>query len=223
MRSVLLLLFVFSGYFAKAQYYTDVKNVFVAFGGSTYKFSQENVSHTLIEGGIEGVALSIGNKPVRTFGAEVMFGSTILKHDGNNIITIGVKAGKTSFEEKSKVFDIVDFTHEVDVTEYGGFAHFHFFRLLNSYETNVWSVYFPIEYLYTTVESKFHLQGEFNHPELQDDNNLIRQFDSNGGSYGFGIGAEFYVSNHWNFNVHYIDYKDFIDSGRINLSARYTF
>ncbi len=225
MRSILLLLFVFSGYIANAQYYTEDKNLFFGIGASSYSFSQENISYTLIDGGIEGNAISLGSGTIRSYGAEVMIGATLLKHQGHSIINVGAKYGMTKYEENLPdfLFGTVDFNHSIESSEFGGFAHFHFSRIINNYDTKVWSIYLPVAYMSTKIESEFHLHGEFNHEELTDDDNLIRNHDTSGGSYGFGLGAEFYITKNLHLNAEYVDYKELINSGRISIAARYTF
>ncbi len=227
MRSVLFLLFVFSGYLANAQYYTENRSVFIGFGGSTYEFAQENISHTFILGGIEQVAVTLGEKPIRTYGGEANFGFALIKQEDLSILNVGAKYGMASYEkiDKKEFISQIDISHNVDVVEYGGFAHWHFYNMINpnNARMRIWSVYLPIEYVQTDVKTKFHMQGEFNHPEMQDGNNLIREYETSAGSYGYGLGVEFYISKHWNLNAQYVDYKEFVNSSRLSLSARYTF
>ncbi len=224
MRSILLLLFVFSGYLAQAQYYTEEKSFFIGVGASSHSFAGEDVSYSLIEGGIGETALSLGTGSVRSTGVEVIVGTTIFRHRGHDIIKVLAKYGTVSYTDHNPefIFETIDFNHNIEATEFGGILQFHFSKILNNYDTQVWSIYLPVAYMNTSIESEFQLRGEFNHEEKVGDD-LFRNFETSGGSYGFGLGVELYASKRLQFNAEYIDYKELIDDGRISFSARYYF
>jgi hypothetical protein len=217
MRSILLLaLFIVSGYFCNAQYYEPVKRIFGGIGASNFEIAKDEISHSIII--IDNIATSIGNKPIKTYSGDVLLGFRY-----NRNINLGAKASIVRYSEETSFLNDYSNKHSIDGLEYGGFVQFKFYRLKNHKGHELLAFYLPIEYVYTTLESEFRLEGDFNHPELTEDNVLIRKYESSGGSYGYGLGAELNISKKTNVTIQYTDYKDFLGKGRVSLALRMLF